>query len=81
MIRKHGGSIFVILITLLVTSFGFAAITQSNKIAERYKVITDSGKIYKCDSVMWKSYDTVIPTPKTTIDTVHRIKRDTLKHK
>jgi hypothetical protein len=78
-----GGYIIVFCVFMMSVVSLVAAVKQPiNAITiSPHKVISDSGKVWKCDSLIWKSYDTIIPVPKTIFDTIHHKKIDTLKHK
>ena len=84
---KYLGHSIVIFLALIVIVFAATAIktpTKSSEVAKitsKYKVITDSGKFQKCDSLSWYSYDTVIPTVKQIPDTLRHKHIDTSKTK
>jgi hypothetical protein len=84
---KYLGHILVIFLALFVVAFAATAIKTPSKAAEvakitsKYKVITDSGKFQKCDSLSWYSYDTIIPTVKQIPDTLRHKHLDTSKTK
>jgi hypothetical protein len=84
---KYLGQILVILLANMVVAFAAKAIKAPTKAAEvakitsKYKVVTDSGKFQKCDSIVWYSYDTIIPTVKQIPDTLRHKHIDTNKIK
>jgi hypothetical protein len=84
-LSNHLGRAFVIGITVFVAIILIAAIRQpmnaSTLPATKYKIVVDSGKILKCDSIMWKKYDTLIPVPRTVFDTTKHSKTDTVRIK
>jgi hypothetical protein len=72
----------IFFLVILVTAYPIKTFTATvSKAPIKYTVVIDSGKIYKCDSMMWYRYDTLIPIPKITMDTLRHYKLDTAKIK
>jgi hypothetical protein len=81
---KYLGTILVVVLASIVLVFAAVEIHQPliktvpiTKTVPKYRVVLDSGKVLKCDSLQWKSYDTMIPFAISKTILVY----DTLRHK
>lgn len=77
--KPHFAAILLLVIIVSVRIFSATPVKQPVPNIGKYRVVVDSGKVWKCDSIKWYKYDTLVPVVKTVTDTVHKVKKDTLK--
>jgi hypothetical protein len=77
---KQNFAIILLLIAIVsVRIFSATPVKSTAQSIGKYRVVIDSGKVWKCDSSKWYKYDTLVPVVKTVVDTVHKVKKDTIK--